>query len=155
MADQLIFGEKEVAFLQELVRQKVDFMIVGLAAAALQGAPVATQSIELWFRKLPDPGIEAALKKCRGIYVPPAASTPPMFAGSGIELFDIVVNLDGLGDFEAEREATIKVSLGRSKVLVLKLERIIASKKAAGREKDKLALKVLDDTLRTIREREG
>jgi len=40
------------------------------------------------------------------------------------------------------------------KVLVLKLERIIASKKAAGREKDKLVLKVLQDALKVIQERE-
>jgi hypothetical protein len=39
------------------------------------------------------------------------------------------------------------------KVLVLKLERIIASKKAAGREKDKLYLKVLADALKAIQER--
>ena len=40
-------------------------------------------------------------------------------------------------------------------MIVLKLERIIASKKATGREKDKLVLKVLSDALKTIQERKN
>lgn len=154
MADPLIFGDREVEFLQELVRHKVQFMIVGLAAAALQGAPVVTQDVDLWFRELPDRGLDKALKKVRGSYVPPTATTPPMFAGRGIELFDIVVHMHGLGKFDDELEHTIKAPLGRTKVLVLKLERIIVSKKATGREKDRLVLKVLSDALKTIKARE-
>lgn len=154
MADPLIFGERELTVLKALAREKVEFMVVGLAAAALQGAPVVTQDIDLWFRSLPDPGLERALKKVRGTYVPPTTGSPPMFAGRGIELFDIVVHMHGLGSYDDECEHTIKVPLGRTKVRVLKLERIIASKKAAGRKKDKLVLDVLSDALRTIRERE-
>lgn len=155
MVDPLIFGEREVEFLKELVRQKVEFMIVGLSAAALQGAPVVTQDIGLWFRMLPDPGIERALNKFNGSCIPPIAGNPLMFAGDGIELFDIVVHMHGLGEFDEERKHAIKVPLGRIKVLVLKLERIITSKKATGRRKDKLVLKVLSDALKTIQEREN
>lgn len=154
MADSSIFGDREIEFLQELVRQKVEFMIVGLSAAALQGAPVVTQDIDLWFRTLADPGLEKALRKVRGAYVPPTARNAPMFAGKGIELLDIVLRMDGLGDFDKEKQHAIKIPLGRIKVPVLKLERIIASKKAAGREKDKLVIKVLSDALKAIRERE-
>ena len=155
MAEPLIFGDREIEFLKELIRQKVEFMIVGLSAAALQGAPVVTQDIDLWFRTLPDPGIQKALKKFHGSYVPPISGHPPMFAGKGVELFDVVVHMHGLGEFADEVENTIKVPIGRMKVLVLKLERIIASKKATGRDKDKLVLKVLVDALKTIRERES
>lgn len=155
MADPLIFGDREIEFLKELIRQNVEFMIVGLSAAALQGAPVVTQDIDLWFRMLPDPGVEKALKKINGSYVPPIAGNPPMFAGDGVEFFDIVIHMHGLGEFDEERKHAIKVPLGRMKVLVLKLERIIASKKATGRMKDKLAIKVLSDALKTIQEREN
>ena len=154
MEDRLIFGEKEYEFLRELVRQGADFMIVGLSAAALQGAPVVTQDIDLWFRELPDPGLEQALRGVGGIYVPSSGSNPPMFAGRGLELFDIVTHMHGIGEFEDEVENTIKVPLGRIKGMVLKLERIIESKKAAGREKDRQVLKVLSDSLKTIREQE-
>jgi len=155
VADPLIFGEREVEFLQELVRQKVEFMIVGLAAAALQGAPVVTQDVDLWFSELTQPGIAEALKKVHGSYVPPTASSPPMFAGRGISLFDIVDHMHGLGTFAEECKHTIKVPMGRTKIPILKLERIIASKKATGRTKDKLVLKVLSDALKTLRERTG
>lgn len=154
MADPLIFGDREIEFLKELVRQKVEFMIVGLSAAALQGAPVVTQDIGLWFRKMPDPGLNKALKIIHGTYVPPISGNPPMFAGKGVELFDIVVNMDGLGEFDEEKRNTIKIPLGRVKVLALKLERIIVSKEAAGRNKDRLVLKVLSDALKTIQENE-
>ena len=154
MADPLIFGRREVAFLQALVREKVDFMVVGLAAAALQGAPVVTQDVDLWFATLPSPGIDKALRSVRGSYVPPTASSPPMFAGRGIELFDIVVHMHGLGTFEEEKQHTIKVSLGRSKIRVLELERIIASKKATDRPKDRLVMKALTDALKVIREKQ-
>ncbi|MFO7915426.1 MAG: hypothetical protein R6U43_07020 [Candidatus Krumholzibacteriales bacterium] len=154
MEDRLIFGEKEFEFLQELVRQKVDFIIVGLSAAALQGAPVVTQDIGLWFRKIPDRGLEKALRKVGSIYVPPSGSNPPVFAGRGVELFDIVTHMHGLGGFEEEMDNTIKIPLGRIKVMVLKLERIIDSKKATGRDKDRRVLKVLSDALKTIREQE-
>ncbi|MBN1884344.1 MAG: hypothetical protein JW876_02310 [Candidatus Krumholzibacteriota bacterium] len=154
MADPLIFGEREIEFLKELIRQKVQFMIVGLSAAALQGAPVVTQGVDLWFRTLPDPGLESVLKKFDGSYIPPVAGNPPMIAGDGVELFDIVIRMDGLEAFDDELEHAVKIPLGRMKVPVLPLERIIESKKAAGRAKDRIVLKVLVDAARTLRERE-
>ena len=42
-----IFTENEIRFLRELVKNRVPFMIVGLSAAALQGAPVVTQDVDL------------------------------------------------------------------------------------------------------------
>ena len=154
MANSLIFGEPEAEFLKELVRRKVEFMVVGLSAAALQGTPVVTREVDLWFRDVTDPGVAMALEKVRGSYHPPTADHPPMFAGKAVQLFDIVVNMDGLGEFEEEVKNTLKVRFGRFKVPVLKLERIIESKKAAGRNKDKLAIEALTDALIAIRERE-
>lgn len=68
MRKDLIFSDQEAEFLRELVRQNVDFMIVGLSAAALQGAPVVTQDVDLWFNNLEDPGIRKALHKVHGSY---------------------------------------------------------------------------------------
>ncbi len=152
MAKDLIFGKAEAEFLRELVRQDVDFMIVGLSAAALQGAPVVTQDIDLWFRELDHPGIRRALEKVNGIYIPPTGSTPPMFGGDAVNLFDIVSHMHGLRSFGHEKRHAIDVPLGRFKVKVLGLERIIKSKRATGRQKDKLVLPVLSDTLKAIGE---
>jgi len=153
VAKDLIFTEKEAEFLKELVRHKVDFMIVGLSAAALQGAPVVTQDVDLWFRDLGDTGIEEALKKVKGSYVSPVGTNPPMFVGTAVKLFDIVLQMHGLGPFEKEIIHCLRISLGRQRVPVLSLDRIIKSKKAAGRPKDKLVLPVLADTLTVIKER--
>ena len=152
MAKDLIFTEQEAEFLRELVRQKVDFMIVGLSAAALQGAPVVTQAVDLWFRDLEDPGIQRALKKVKGSYVPPIGMNPPIFAGKAVRLFDIVMHMHGLEAFGKEVEQCLRVPLGRLKVPVLSLERIIKSKKASGLQKDKMVLPVLADALAAIRE---
>lgn len=149
MAEPPIFTESEQEFLHQLTRLKVDFMIVGLAAAALQGAPAVTQDIDLWFRDLADPRIREALERVGGVYVPPTASTPPLFAGKSVALFDIVVRMDGLRSFEREVRDSALVRLGRTKVRVLSLARIIASKKAANRSKDRMILPVLEDALAT------
>lgn len=153
MAELSIFTEKEEAFLGELVRRDVEFMIVGLAAAALQGAPAVTQDIDLWFKNLQDPGLATALKSVGGAYVAPTAATPPMFAGKTLGLFDIVLNMDGLAPFDEELEHAVEISLGRITVKVLSLERIIKSKKAANREKDRLILPVLEDSAAALRDR--
>jgi hypothetical protein len=154
VADRSIFGDEEERFLQALAREKVEFMIVGLSAATLQGAPVVTQDIDLWFKNLSDPRIQAALRTVNGTYVPPMMQNPPMFVGRDVKIFDIVVHMHGLGTFDEERENTVPVRLGRFKIPVLKLERIIASKKTLGRKKDKLTLDVLEDALQAIKERE-
>lgn len=48
-------SESELKFLRSLVTHDVRFMVVGLSAAALQGAPVVTQDVDLWFENLADP----------------------------------------------------------------------------------------------------
>ena len=155
MRKDLIFTDKEARFLRELVRNKVPFMVVGLSAAALQGAPVVTQDIDLWFRNLNNPGIKKALKKVDGAYVPPLGLNPPAFAGDCVDLFDIVLTMDGLKDFDHELAHTIEVPLGRCKVRVLSLERIIKSKTAANREKDRRVLRVLKNSLVAIQARQA
>lgn len=153
MVGASIFGKEEFRFLEELVRQNVPFLVVGLAAAALQGAPVVTQDVDLWFKDLADPGIAKALKKVGGVYVPPVGSHPPVFAGEAVKLFDIVTHMHGLGEFDREARRCLRLPVGRVRLPVLPLERIIASKQATGREKDKLVLPVLCDALVALRAR--
>jgi hypothetical protein len=140
-----------VRFLRELVRGRVEFMVVGLSAAALQGAPVVTQDVDLWFRDLEDSGLRKALKKVGASYLPSGDSHLPVLVGDAVELFDIVVHMHGLGGFRDEMRNAVRVSLGSFKVPVLPLERVIASKRALGRNKDKLYLKVLEDARKAIR----
>jgi len=150
VAKQDIFSKNEIKFLEELVKAKVDFMVVGLSAAALQGASAVTQDIDLWFRDLADPGIRKALRKVKGIYVPSFGINPPMFAGESVELFDIVINMHGLDSFENEVRQATSVKIGHAAVKVLPIERIILSKRSVGRDKDKAAIPMLKSALKII-----
>jgi len=150
--ENLIFTNKEIGFLRELKRQKVEFMLVGAAAAALQGAPVVTQDIDLWFEDMKDPGILTALRKSGGIMVPSFGQNPPTFAGDAVKLFDIVLTMHGLKSYEEEKKNSFEVALGTLRVNVLDLDRIIKSKETVGRPKDLLVLPVLRDTLKTLRQ---
>jgi hypothetical protein len=147
-----ILTKKELRFLKELTRNRVRFILVGLSAAALQGAPVVTQDVDLWFEDLTDQGIRKALIKVGGALVPQVGLNPPMFAGDSVKLFDIVLTMHGLGSFADEWQFTLEVVLEGVSVRVLKLERIIQSKEAADRPKDALVLPVLRDVLKTIQE---
>ncbi len=150
MAAPLPFSESELRLLQVLLKRKLRFMIVGLSAATLQGAPVVTQDVDLWFENLGELKISRALQEVGAAYVPPSNFNPPMLAGAGAELFDIVLRMDGLGTFAEEIRNCVEISLGRQKLKVLSLERILASKVAANRAKDKLTIPVLRDTLAAI-----
>ncbi len=155
MAAPSIFTEKELAFLRELVRQGVAFMVVGLSAAALQGAPAVTQDIDLWFKDLADPKLKKALERVGGLYIPPTGTTPPMLAGRSVALFDIVITMDGLKDFDRELATSVAIPIGRTKVRVLPLERIIVSKRAANRQQDRLILPVLEAAAAVHRDARG
>jgi len=147
--------DKELAFLKELVRQKVAFMVVGLSAAALQGAPMVTQDVDLWFRDTDDPGIRKALRKVGGMWVPSIDLNPPMFAGEHVQCFDIVLTVHGIGSFEDELANTVDVRLGTFSVKALQLDRIIASKTHLNREKDRMVLPALRSAAKALQSRGG
>jgi hypothetical protein len=90
-----------------------------------------------------------AVQEIGAAYVPPSIDNPPMLAGEGAELFDIVARMDGLGTFADEIKNCVNVRLGHLELKVLSLERILASKIAANRAKDKLTIPVLQDALAT------
>ncbi|MCP3982686.1 MAG: hypothetical protein GY716_25625 [bacterium] len=153
MAAPAPFTDKELAFLQALEDEGVEYLVVGLAAAALQGAPAVTQDIDLWFRDLSDPGVQSALRSVGATYIPPGSNNPPLIVGGGADLFDLVVHMRGLRSFSEERSQAVRIRLGSTTVPVLPLDRIIASKKATDRPKDRAILPVLEDCLKVQRKR--
>ena len=150
MAEVLPLSESELRLLASLLRHKVRFMVVGLSAAALQGAPVVTEDVDLWFDDLGGGKLSLALAKVGAAYVPPFGLNPPMLAGAGSEPFDVVIRMDGLGKFAAEWKRAVAIKVGRVRLKVLPLDRILASKQAAGRPKDLRVIPVLQNTLRTL-----
>jgi hypothetical protein len=147
--------DREFRFLRELESSGVPVLLVGLAAAALQGAPVVTEDVDLWFGNLSDPRLHEALRRVGGAYVPPSELNPPMFASAGLELFNIVLRMDGLESFDEDLQQAVNVDVGGCVLKLLPLARILASKRAANRPKDRLVIPVLEDTLATITSRQG
>lgn len=150
MREDLIFTDKEIAFLRELTRNKVSFMIVGLSAAAFQGAPMVTQDVDLWFRNINHPGIRQALKKMGGMLAPPMGVNPPMFIGDHVDCFDIVLTVHGIGDYDEELKTALDIPLGGFSLKVLPLDRIIASKTYLNRQKDRAVLPALKSAARAL-----
>lgn len=153
MADPPLFTDKEARFLRALVEEGVEFLVVGLAAAALQGAPAVTQDVDLWFRDLSDPALRRALRRVGATYIPPGPLHPPLLAGGDAGLFDIVVTMHGLDSFAREARRAVRIPIGAVEVRVLPLDRIIASKKATGRPKDRAILPALEDAWRVLQSR--
>jgi hypothetical protein len=150
VAKGLPLSGSELQLLESLVRHKIRFMIVGLSAAALQGAPVVTEDVDLWFEDLSDPRLSAALREIGAAYVPPFGLNPPMLAGPGSAPFDVVIRMDGLGQFAEELKHACVIRIGKLRLPVLSLKRILTSKIAANRSKDRLVIPVLRNALRTL-----
>ena len=131
MAAPLPFFGNELGLLGALLRHKVRFMIVGLSAAALQGAPVVTQDVDLWFERVGEENISGASREVGAAYVPPSVDNPLMLAGAGAELFDVVIRMDGLRTFAEEFKTCVEIPLGGYRVKVLALDGVFRTSERA------------------------
>lgn len=114
-------SDAELALFPELRRANVQFIVVGLAAAVLQGADAVTKNVDLWFKSIADP--------------------------------DVVIHCDGLQDFATEYAASIEIAVAPDVTLqVLPIERVLVSKRAAGRLKDKAVIPALEAAIAAIKE---
>jgi predicted nucleotidyltransferase len=120
MEDFSAFSEGERTVFEELNRQGVRFMVVGLSAAVLQGANTGTRDIDIWFEDTRDPRIDR---------------------------LDVVAHMHGLGSFNDEYPSALDLVVDGIPLRVLELERIIASKRAAGRNKDLAVVPALEEAL--------
>jgi hypothetical protein len=141
----------ERALFTALRAHDIKFLIIGLGAAVLEGAPVATQDIDLWLDTVDSKVLALAAKDAGGFWVPAFGMQPPAFGGEGLSRIDVVLTAHGLGRFLDEYDAGIEREIEGVTVRVLPLERVIASKRATGRPKDAAALPALEATLRAKR----
>lgn len=124
-------------------------MVVGLSAAVLQGANTGTRDIALWFESLSDPRIAEAVSEVGGIWISGTfGMRPPQIGGDVVgDRLDVVTHMHGLGSFAEELANSVEVEVDTICLRVLKLERIIASKRSTGRAKDLAALPALEEAL--------
>jgi hypothetical protein len=136
-------------FFQALNERNIRYMMVGMAAVALQGGSMVTDDIDLWVENLADPAFQAAAQSVGGIYIPPINLAPPLVSGRGLDGIDLVLSMSGLGKFDEEYQYVCWMDLESVMTPVLAVERIIISKRAANRPKDQIVLPILEDLVRT------
>lgn len=146
--DGFALTSAERALLLALGRRGVRYIVVGLGAAVLQGAPMSTQDVDLWIERPGDDPVRQAAADAGGFWLSPHGMQPPAFGGEGLERVDVVLTAHGLEDFATEYALALDQDIDGIPVKVLPLERIIASKRATNRPKDLAALPALEATLR-------
>jgi hypothetical protein len=146
-----------VSLLETLARifheERLEVILIGNAAAALDGAPVTTDDFDFMFR--PTRGNIAKMKAAAeqlGAFVsqpeyPMSRFYRMMNREAGLQV-DMMGVVDGVKSFESLRSRATEVFFGRASLLVADLKDVIKSKKQAGREKDMAVLPILEKTLR-------
>src|SRR5450432_426598 len=139
----------ERQFFVSLNELLVRYLVVGLSAAVLQGADTATLDIDIWFKDRSDPRIAEAAKRAGGVWIPGHfGMMPPSLGGDALgDRLDVVLTASGLASFEVEYQGARHIEVDEIVLPVLPLERIICSKRAAGRTKDLAVLPALEAAL--------
>ena len=141
---------KEIAI--ALDRAGLETVMIGNAAAALQGSPVTTVDIDFMFRKT-DANITKLKKFAKLLnatilrpFYPVSQLYRVVNDDRGIQV-DFMPQIDGISSFASLRSRAETVKIGSISLKISSLDDIIKSKKAAGRDRDKAVLKILEKTL--------
>lgn len=145
--DDFALTPAERTLLRALNDRGVRYLVIGLGAAVLEGAPVATQDLAIWLERVDDPRVSQAAADAGGFWIPGFGVQPPAFGGQGLERLDVVLTAHGLDAFDDEYARGIARDIEGVALRVLPLDRVIASKRATNRPKDLAALPALEATL--------
>lgn len=145
-----------VEIAEAFAHAKLEAVMIGNAAAAIQGAPVTTMDIGFCVRE-----DDKTLAKLR--IVAKLLDAELMNYGTFFQIqapekelyLDFICNVLGLKSFDALMKRSSKVSFdGCYSLRIARLEDIIKSKNLAGQEKDLAALPILERTLKVKNEKE-
>jgi hypothetical protein len=136
-----------------LAHARLEAILIGNAAAAIQGAPVTTVDFDFMFRatavnlrKLKKFAVQLDAVILRPYY-PASALYRVMNDDRGLQA-DFMAAIHGVKSFNRLRSRAGKIELGGHSLWVAHLADIIASKRAAARPRDKAVLDILEKTLR-------
>jgi hypothetical protein len=153
--------------LQSVIENRAEFVIVDLTAAIAQGAPLGTVDLDISYQRARDNAdrLAAALKpfhpRLRGAPegLPFKLDRETIMMGCNFTFVtdagdvDILGHISGVGEYGDIRKNAVETEAFGLRLLMMSLEDVIKSKKAAGRNKDKAQLPVLEETLRLRRKR--
>lgn len=139
-----------------LAKHRLDAVLIGNAAAALQGAPVTTLDLDFMFRKTP-----GNLRKLRRmaddleavVFMPyyPASELYRISRDRGGLQIDFMARVSGIRSFEGLKSRAEAARFGDHELRVASLADVIRSKQAADRPEDRAVLPLLRRTLREKR----
>jgi hypothetical protein len=136
-----------------LKKNSLEAIIVGLTGAALHGAPVTTVDFDFLARDTPGnrKKIRAVAEDLQVVAMQPFFPASNMFRliGGPVQV-DILFAISG-SSFNRERASAKEIVVLGRRLLVSSLENIIASKKKAGRAKDKAVIPILEETRKVIK----
>jgi len=135
-----------------LTEHRLEAILIGNAAAALQGAPVTTLDFDFLFRKTP-----ANLRKLKAVArALGAVILKPYYPASDLLRLvrdedslqvDFMARIHGVRSLARLRSRALRLEFGGHELLVADLADIIRSKRAAGRPRDRAVLEILRKTL--------
>jgi hypothetical protein len=130
-------------------------------SAVLQGVPLVTQDLDVCYRRTP--GNVRRIARALAPFDPKLRGLPPglpnlvdearLLLGTNFTLeiqgedLDLLAEMSGVGGYDDVADSVVELEVGGQLVKVLSLERLIASKRAAGRGKDLAVLPLLEATL--------
>ena len=103
----------------------VRYLIVGMGAALIEGAPGTTQDLDLWFGQIDADQLREAARRAGGLYTSGGGLQPPALGGEGLDRVDIVLTASGLDPFDREFLSAKDYDLDGVRVKVLPLDRVI------------------------------
>lgn len=124
----------------------VRFLVIELSAAVIEGAPIATQDIDLWLEHI-DQRVAQAAADANGFWISGFGMQPSAFGGEDLDRIDVVLTAHGLDDFVTEYGKALVREVDGIPLRVLPLDRVIASKQATRRPKDLAVLPALEATM--------
>lgn len=130
----------------------LEAVLIGNAAAALQGAPVTTVDFDFLFRKTPRNlrKLKALAASLRATVLRPYYPASDLYRivreDDGLQV-DFMGTIHGIRSFEGVRSRAGVIEIDAVPVLVASLPDIIRSKKAAGRPRDLAVLEILEKAL--------
>jgi len=142
----------------------VEFIVVGMTAAVLQGAPAITFDLDIVYRRTSEniARLLGALSELDAFFRtdPDRRITPneSHLASAGHKLLmtrlgqlDVLGSLDEGEGYEELLGDSVELDVSGMRVKALGLERLIAAKERANREKDRAVLPLLRSTLERAR----
>jgi predicted nucleotidyltransferase len=128
---------------------KLEAVLIGNAAAALQGAPVTTVDFDFLFRKTPRNLVRMkdVARALGAIILRPYYPVSDLYRivrdDDGLQV-DLMATIHGVRSFASLRDRATRLEIGGAPLLVATLDDVIKSKRAARRPRDLAVLHVLE-----------